>query len=415
MVPLARALVDRGDEVLWATGADGCERLAREGFKTAPAGLADREAMAEFYRRFPEVKSVPPPQRSDFMFPRLFGLVRFAPMLADLARVAKSWSPELVVCDAGEFAGHLQAATLGVPSVAHSFGALLPEPRVAATAAAVAPMWIERGLKPRAHGGMYERLYIDIYPASLQPSDRAHVPRTQRLRPGSFATAGDEKVPEWVASSATTPLVYVTFGTVFSNNEALSSIIEAVRELPVRVVVTVGPHSDPATVGPQPDNVHVARYIPQDQLLAHCAVVISHGGSGTVLASLAAGIPQLCVPQGADQFFNAAACERSSSGLALQPGAVSVAQRPGRRRAAALGRRVPVGRHARQRRDRGDAHAERGGRPAARRIWRRRALRRIALAFTGTLTGAVNAQPCSAPRMEEARPSRASWALQHCS
>jgi UDP:flavonoid glycosyltransferase YjiC (YdhE family) len=324
MVPLARALVDRGDEVLWATGADGCERLAREGFKTAPAGLADREAMAEFYRRFPEVKSVPPPQRSDFMFPRLFGLVRFAPMLADLARVAKTWSPALVVCDAGEFAGHLQAAALGVPSVTHSFGALLPEPRVAATAAAVAPLWIERGLEPRAHGGMYERLYIDIYPASLQPGDRAHVPRTQRLRPGSFATAGDEKVPEWVASSAPTPLVYVTFGTVFSNNEALSSIIEAVRELPVRVVVTVGPRSDPAAVGAQPDNVHVARYIPQDQLLAHCAVVISHGGSGTLLASLAAGIPQLCVPQGADQFFNAAACERSCSGLALQPGAVSV-------------------------------------------------------------------------------------------
>ncbi len=324
MVPLARALVDRGDEVLWATGADGCERLAREGFKTAPAGLGDREAMAEFYRRFPEVKSVPPPQRSDFMFPRLFGIVRMTPMLTDLARVAKTWPPELVVCDAGEFAGHLEAAVLGVPSITHSFGALLPEPRVAATADAVAPMWVERGLQPRPHGGMYDRLYIDIYPASLQPGARPHVPKSQPLRPGSFATAGDEQLPGWVTSPAPTPLVYVTFGTVFSNDEALSSIVEAVRNLPVRVVVTVGPHGDPATLGAQPDNVHVARYIPQDQLLRHSAVVISHGGSGTLLASLAAGIPQLCVPQAADQFFNAAACERSGSGLALQPGAVTV-------------------------------------------------------------------------------------------
>jgi hypothetical protein len=95
MVPLARALVDRGDEVLWATGADVCPRLEREGFHTAVAGLGEREAMAAFYERFPEVKSLPPPQWSDFMFPRLFGRVRSAAMLADLAPVVKKWSPGL--------------------------------------------------------------------------------------------------------------------------------------------------------------------------------------------------------------------------------------------------------------------------------------------------------------------------------
>ena len=88
-------------------------------------------------------------------------------------------------------------------------------------------------------------------------------------------------------------------------------------------MTTVGPNGDPAALGPQPSNVHVARYIPQDHLLTHCAAVISHGGSGTFLAALAAGIPQLCVPQAADQFLNAEACAQCGSGLALQPGAVS--------------------------------------------------------------------------------------------
>jgi UDP:flavonoid glycosyltransferase YjiC (YdhE family) len=324
MVPLARALRDRGDEVLWATGADACRRLDGEGFRTAAAGLGEREAMTELYRRFPEIHSMPPNERPDFMFPRLFGQVRAAAMLRDLAPVAEKWSPELFVCDAADFAGHVQAGVLGVPSVTHSFGALLPERRVAAAAAEIAPTRIEQGLEPRPYGGAYDHLYIDIYPPSLQPADRPHVPRTQLLGPSAFAIAGNEQLPEWVTLGGD-PLVYVTFGTVFKNDEALSNIIEAVRALPVRVVVTLGPHGDPASLGVQPDNVHVARYIPQDELLRRCAVVVSHGGSGTFLASLAAKVPQLCVPQAADQFLNAASCERAGAGLALQAGAVSVA------------------------------------------------------------------------------------------
>lgn len=325
LVPLARALVERGDEVLWATGADGCARLGQEGFQVAPAGLAQQAAMAQLHSRFPELRALPPAERPDFTFPRLFGSVRAAAMLSDLAPVAEKWSPELLVCDAAEAAGHLQAALLGVPSVTHSFGSLLPEARMVALAAEVAPLWAARGLEPRPYAGAYDHLYIDIYPPSLQPSDRPRVPRTLLLQPGSFAVAGDEPIPEWIASPASTPLVYVTFGTVFSNDQALSNIVEALRELPVRVVVTVGPEGDPALLGPQPNNVHVARYIPQARLLAHCAVVVSHAGSGTFLAALAAGIPQLCVPQGADQFFNAAACERSGTGLQLPSGAVAVA------------------------------------------------------------------------------------------
>jgi UDP:flavonoid glycosyltransferase YjiC (YdhE family) len=58
-------------------------------------------------------------------------------------------------------------------------------------------------------------------------------------------------------------------------------------------------------------------------VLPHCSAVVSHTGSGTFLASLAAGLPHLCVPQAADQFLNAAACERSATGLVLQPGTVT--------------------------------------------------------------------------------------------
>jgi UDP:flavonoid glycosyltransferase YjiC (YdhE family) len=324
MVPLARAFLDAGDDVLWATAADVTARLEREGFRAVPAGLTQADGMAELARRFPELESLPPPERPDSMFPRLFGSVRAAPMLDDLAPVARAWSPGLVVNDAAELAGPVVAGAQGVANATHAFGALLPEPRVAAAGREVAPLWTANGLEPRPYGGSYDHLYLDIYPPSLQPAERPHVPATQALRPGAFATAGDEALPDWASERSGSPLVYVTFGTVFSNHEALSTVVEAVGRLPVRVVVTVGPHGDPASLGRQPANVHVARYIPQEQLLAHCAAVVSHGGSGTFLAALAAGLPQLCLPQAADQFLNAAACARAQVGLTIEPGRVSV-------------------------------------------------------------------------------------------
>ncbi len=48
-------------------------------------------------------------------------------MLAALLPVALDWSPDLVVADAAEFAGHIVAAELGIPSVTKDFGPLLPE------------------------------------------------------------------------------------------------------------------------------------------------------------------------------------------------------------------------------------------------------------------------------------------------
>ena len=245
-------------------------------------------------------------------------------MMVDLMPAAVAFSPTLVVCDAAEFAGPIAAAALGVPNITHSFGALLPETRVAAAGREVAPLWGAQGLEPRPYCGCYDNLYLDIYPPSLQSADRPHVPATQPLRPETFAIGDDEPLPEWITTNDSTPLAYVTLGTVFSNDEALTNIVQALCDLGLRVVVTVGPHGDPSSLGPQPSNVHVAHYIPQRQLLPYCSVVVSHAGSGTFLAALSAEIPQLCVPQAADQFLNAATAVASGTGLSLLPGNVSL-------------------------------------------------------------------------------------------
>jgi MGT family glycosyltransferase len=87
----------------------------------------------------------------------------------------------------------------------------------------------------------------------------------------------------------------------------------------VNVIVTVGRNNEADFLDPVPSNAHVEQYIPQSALLPHCALVVSHVGSGTLLPALGAGIPQVLVPQGADNFTNATRCIAAGVGRRLMP------------------------------------------------------------------------------------------------
>jgi len=320
MVPLARAMAARGHDVLWALPADGVGEVGRRDIRavaTAPS-LPIGPALAK--QRYPELNDLPPAEVPEVMFGKLWGAIAAPEMLAGLLPVVLEWRPDLVIADAAELAGHIVAAALGVPSVTKGFGPLLPAGRVAAAGDEVAPLWRSRGLEPRPYGGAYDTLYLDGYPPLLQPQPAAHIARRQLVRPHLDDGENDRSAAiPFPGGPADAPLIYVTMGTVFNDVKPLRLTIEALRELPVRVLVTVGPRRDPATLGGQPAHVRVERYVPQSLVLEHCDVVVSHGGSGTVLGAAALGLPQLCLPQGADQFLNAVAIASAGAGIALMP------------------------------------------------------------------------------------------------
>jgi MGT family glycosyltransferase len=132
--------------------------------------------------------------------------------------------------------------------------------------------------------------------------------------PSNLVYAGPElDDPAWTApwhspwtADDVRPLVVVGFSTTFQNQDApLRRTIEALGTLDVRAVVTTGPSIDPATL-PSPASVHVCRSAPHSQLLSDAAAVVTHCGHGTVIRSLAAGVPLVCMPMGRDQNENAA-------------------------------------------------------------------------------------------------------------
>jgi UDP:flavonoid glycosyltransferase YjiC (YdhE family) len=326
MVPLAVAIEARGHEVRWATTVDGVGHVDAAGLKGVAVSAFVMDP-AEVHRRFPELSELAPPEVPEVMFSKVFGAMAAPPMLEGLVALVGEWAPDLVVSDAAELAGHIVAAELGVPSVTKGFGPALPERRVALAAEVVAPLWRSRGLEPRSYCGCYDHLYLDPYPPALAVEPGDHVPRRQPVSPVSSGASAETPAADTLplpGGPRDAPIVYVTMGTVFNDVGPLQVALAALAGLPVRVLVTVGPNGDPDALGEQPSDVRVERYVPQAAVLPHCALVVSHAGSGTVLGTLALGIPQLCLPQGADQFLNASAVAAAGAGLALTPAEASI-------------------------------------------------------------------------------------------
>jgi MGT family glycosyltransferase len=124
------------------------------------------------------------------------------------------------------------------------------------------------------------------------------------------------------AGDPSLPLVYLTFGTLAGSIAHIRFVyrlaLDAVADLPVRAVLTTGPGIEPDALGLIPSNVEVKAWIPQREVLAHAAAVVCHGGSGTLRGALAAGLPLVVLPFGADQPFNARRIAAVGAGLSLE-------------------------------------------------------------------------------------------------
>ncbi|GAB2820845.1 glycosyltransferase [Lentzea nigeriaca] len=137
--------------------------------------------------------------------------------------------------------------------------------------------------------------HLDICPPSLQ--DKGFLDDRILLRPVPHAQPGE------VPARTHEKLIYVTFGTVFGGEELFATAVRGLGRLDAQVVVAAP-----------------GRWLPQAEVIKQADVVVHHGGSGTMLAALASGVPQVVLPQGADQFGNAAALV--AAGAAVWPDAV---------------------------------------------------------------------------------------------
>jgi UDP:flavonoid glycosyltransferase YjiC (YdhE family) len=113
------------------------------------------------------------------------------------------------------------------------------------------------------------------------------------------------------------PWVLLSLSTTDQGQRAaLPPILEALGGLPIRVLLTLGGVLPVDSVD-VPANVVVRGYVSHAQVLPHVAAVVCHGGLSTIMATLAHGIPLVCIPQGREQPLNAQAVEECGAGRAV--------------------------------------------------------------------------------------------------
>jgi UDP:flavonoid glycosyltransferase YjiC (YdhE family) len=316
LVPLAHALTARGHEIAFASAAAWQPRADEEGFALLAAGLSEDEGRARFAPFREEIFALSGETRRPRQFSTLFGRIHAPAKLPDLIGVARSWHADAIVHESGDLAAPIAAASLGLPSVNHSFGAMIPFAALEAAREHVEPLWRSEGLEPDPYGGAFRGLFVDLAPASF--AWEHPLGKVIRLRPVPDTA---EPVPPWL-DELERPLVYVTMGTVYNQPELFRPLLDGL-EGHGSALVTVGRNVDPDALGALPARVRVERFVPQAHVLPRAAAVISHGGSGTTLGALAYGLPLVLVPQAADQFDNAARAEKAGAAVVLRPGEVT--------------------------------------------------------------------------------------------
>ncbi|MCD1260586.1 hypothetical protein B5M42_017425 [Paenibacillus athensensis] len=115
------------------------------------------------------------------------------------------------------------------------------------------------------------------------------------------------------------PLLYIAFGTIFNELEALyAKCMQAFGGKDMQVVLSVGGKVKLDELGPIPDNFIVRPYVPQLEILKRAQAFITHGGANSIHESLCLGVPLVVAPQSFDQFMGAMAVRRSGAGIFLQ-------------------------------------------------------------------------------------------------
>jgi UDP:flavonoid glycosyltransferase YjiC (YdhE family) len=170
------------------------------------------------------------------------------------------------------------------------------------------------GLPPtgRVFGGLSDALCLVATFPQLEYPRRwpAHV---QVVGPLLWEPGGEDVT----GPSGDAPLVLIATSTAQDpENRMLRAALEGLASAPVRVLAVWNgrPFTSPVKI---PANARVVSWLSYERAMADCALVVCHGGSGTLGRALASGCPVLVVPHAGDMPENAARLRWAGAGRTL--------------------------------------------------------------------------------------------------
>ncbi|KOV84067.1 hypothetical protein ADL03_18710 [Nocardia sp. NRRL S-836] len=295
LLPLALALREAGHDVVIATGG--------EAVRAGESGLPVEDVVGpdvHFGRVAARIMLTHPlvaraelrgSGRLDFVS-RLFAAVNNA-MTAPLQALATRWRPDVVLHEPLAAAG----STLDVPSIVQDVSLF---DGLELTAAVSARM------KAETHA-----------PATVLRTAPASLAKFPGGLPMRFVPhAGTGEVPAWLAEPSGTPRILVSRSTAPGPGAGrmMAAVVEAAAHVDAEFVLVRPDRTDGL-----PDNVRTTGWVPVPAVLPFCDGIVHHGGAGTLLAALAAGVPQLVEPGPGDRTAHATAVAGRGAGLKATP------------------------------------------------------------------------------------------------
>jgi UDP:flavonoid glycosyltransferase YjiC (YdhE family) len=178
----------------------------------------------------------------------------------------------------------------------------------------------ELGLRPLARVADQEQYLSMRFLGTARSFDFAPEPLPPKLRYVGPLIRDPIWAQDWQSpwpSSDKRPLVLIGFSTSFQNHIAcMQRVIDACADLPVRTLVTLGPSILPSEVQAAANTV-IVKSAPHDVVMREAALVVNHGGHGTVSTALMHRLPQLVIPHGRDQGDNAVRITERGAGLSV--------------------------------------------------------------------------------------------------
>ena len=178
----------------------------------------------------------------------------------------------------------------------------------------------ELGLAPLRHWAeqlLRVREVCVMTAPELDFSSRGALPANVRYVGPAFEPYPREWHSPWPEGNSDS-LVLASFSTSYMNQLGLAQrVLDALAELPVRTLLTVGPALDAGALR-LPANARTVDFVPHRTVLPHAALVVTHAGWQTVNAALADGVPLVCIPDQRDQPDNAARVVACGAGVRVR-------------------------------------------------------------------------------------------------